>query len=425
MLESYNFPDNLIKIINRSKSEPFSPLKDIKQGDPISPFLFILSIEILTYLINKEVQGKRWTPFKFRNFTQAFSHLIFADDILLFVKATNKNTKAIANVLNSFSQIFGLNFNTTKSKIWCSPTVPDNMRLNISNSLFFQNSANLGSYLGFPLKPTYHPNDFNFILDKINNKMKIWQSKCLSSVGRSQLISSTSFTIATYYMSALSLPKKIHNKIDKINRNFFWNHSNTYNKIQTIAWDYITKPKYIGGLGLRKSAHTNACLMAKVKWSFLTNKEKISSQILKCKYGNDLNYHRSKCSYVRKSIDKDMNIFDLGIKKLIFNRNETNFWNENWLPIGPLCSRIQGLLPNEHSYTVNQVLPHGMNSNNNFSIPLPLEIFNEINSTPFPENSINNTNIKYSYTWYLSSNGLFSTKSAYQILLSHDNPCFY
>lgn len=127
-------------------------------------------------------------------------------------------------------------------------------------------------------------------------------------------------------------------------------------------------------------------------------------------------------SFIRKSLNKDMNIFNLGIKKLIINGKNTNFWNENWLPNDSLCSRIRGpFLKNEYSYNVNHVLQNGLSSIRNLSIIFPPNILFEIYSTPLVVKSPNNALINDSNSWHLSFNGLFTTKSAFKILLSQIN----
>lgn len=187
MLKLFNFPAqwiclfsslfhsfNYTPIINGNRTSTFKPQRGIRQGDPISPYLFILAMKFLSLTISEEVNKKNWSPFTFRNNNNSIkiSHLLFADDILLFAKATKNNISTIKNCLSSFSNFSKLDINFEKSKLWFSKNVHSNFRTSASNSLNIPASSSLGKYLGLPLKPTYNNRDFNFILDHMSNKLK-------------------------------------------------------------------------------------------------------------------------------------------------------------------------------------------------------------------------------------------------------------
>ncbi|KAF7806820.1 ribonuclease H [Senna tora] len=73
-------------LVNGRTTDPFKPSKGIRQGDPLSPYIFILAMEFLNHLILNKVVDSLWLPFKFKQSKTLFSHLFFADDILLFLK---------------------------------------------------------------------------------------------------------------------------------------------------------------------------------------------------------------------------------------------------------------------------------------------------------------------------------------------------
>jgi len=183
----------------------------------------------------------------------------------------------------------------------------------------------------------------------------------------------------------------------------------------SLNWNKITQPKYLGGLGIRKSAHINACYMAKHKWNFLTQDSKISSKILFLKYGKDLNKKNRNQSYIRRGINKDFNIFNKGLKMSILNGRKTSFWFDNWLPNGALCNRIQGPLPlHVLSTSVHDILRSDRYRSDLISFNLPNDILNEIIATPY----ISNNNLVDIPIWGPSPNGIFSIKSAYKTLTS-------
>lgn len=80
----------------------FKPSRGIRQGDPLSPYLFILCMEYLGALIEKECIAKKWVPMKASKDNVAFSHLFFADDLMLFAKVSKEGCEAIKDVLDVF-----------------------------------------------------------------------------------------------------------------------------------------------------------------------------------------------------------------------------------------------------------------------------------------------------------------------------------
>ena len=129
MLINYNFPLNLIELImscvstvsssilfNRGCPDPFTPSRGIRQGDPLSPYLFILCMEYLGHLIDEKCTSKDWNPVKASRSGPALSHLFFADDLVFFAIADVDNCHTIMYVLQAFCFKSGLRVSNTKSE---------------------------------------------------------------------------------------------------------------------------------------------------------------------------------------------------------------------------------------------------------------------------------------------------------------------
>lgn len=224
MLRLFNFPSqwislfssifesfNYTPIINGKKLSAFKPQRGIGQGDSISPYLFSLAMEYLNHSILQEVNNKSWQPFSVTNNNSkiSFSHLFFADDILVFAKATQKNISSIHSCLKNFSDLSKLSINLEKSKIWLSNTVSPSFKNIIHSTLNIPTSTSLGNCLGLPLKPSYNKNDFHFILNKLNSKLQGWKGNTISMAGRIQLINSTLSSISAHTMQSFSIPVSI------------------------------------------------------------------------------------------------------------------------------------------------------------------------------------------------------------------------
>jgi len=74
-------------LFNGGKLKSFMPTYGIRQGDPLSPYLFILCMEYLGFLINEKCLRKEWTPLEASKHNMEISHLFFIDNLILFAKA--------------------------------------------------------------------------------------------------------------------------------------------------------------------------------------------------------------------------------------------------------------------------------------------------------------------------------------------------
>ena len=223
VLTHFGFPENIIRLIlscvsttstsllfNGNKLQSFCPLRGIRQGDPISPYLFLLCMEFLGAYITKMCEEKKWDMVKASRSGPSFSHVFFADDIMLFSKANSKNCNAIIEVLNNFCNLAGQKVNNCKSRIFFSPNVSNRRKQNICRKMGILATNNLGKYLGFPIIHRGRVgNAFNFFLDKVQNKLAGWKSRLLSKAGRLVLAKSVVAPIVEYYMQCHVLPAKV------------------------------------------------------------------------------------------------------------------------------------------------------------------------------------------------------------------------
>ena len=298
MLVRANFPPDLRDIImsyvstvsisilfNGEALDPIYPSRGIRRGDPLSPYLFILCMDFLGQLIEEKCNAKLWQPVKASQSGLAFSHLFFADDLLLFAKADYINCSAIRDVLDDFCSISGQTVSEAKSRVYFSPNVDKDTRDSLCDILGFTSTPSLGRYLGIPLKhPSSSSQDFNFVLDRVKQKLSGWKASMLSLAGRQVLIQASFATIPAYVMQCSYLPGRILDGIDRVNCNFLWGSSKSLRKIHWIGWQKVTKLKEEGGLGLQTTKGRNLALLAKLNWRFHTEGKVPWVQVLSKKY---------------------------------------------------------------------------------------------------------------------------------------------
>lgn len=210
-------------LFNGGTMDPIIPSRGIRQGDPLSPYIFILCMDWLGQLIEGKCAEKLWLPVKSSKSGPSFSHLFFADDLVLFAKANQTNCSTIRDVLDEFCEKSGQSVSEAKSRVFFSPNVDRDTRESLCDILGFQSTRSLGKYLGIPIRhPGSSSHDFDFILDRMKHKLAGWKANLLSMAGRAVLIQSSLSTIPAYVMQCAHLPERILSGIDRANRNFLW-----------------------------------------------------------------------------------------------------------------------------------------------------------------------------------------------------------
>ncbi|KAH9762494.1 hypothetical protein KPL70_000832 [Citrus sinensis] len=120
---------------NGELTKSFIPSRGIRQGDPISPYIFMLCIDKLRHGINQAVREGRWKPIKLARQVIPITHVFFIDDLLLLV---------IKDVLNSFCVSFGENVSTSKILTFFSHNVNVVDVKKIREKLEFTTTKDLG-----------------------------------------------------------------------------------------------------------------------------------------------------------------------------------------------------------------------------------------------------------------------------------------
>lgn len=255
---------------NGEALERFKPYKGVRQGDPISPYLFVLCIECLFHLINFVVDQKAWTPIQLARGGPKLSHLAFTDDLLLFSEASISQANTIKKVLDTFCASSGQKVNYEKTRIYFLGNVHWLNRNLIVQQLGYQGTPDLGKYLGVPLHhQKANAQSFRFIIDKLEQRLSCWKDKSLSFAGRLTLNKVVIQAMPTYIMQTNSIPESVCKDIVKY-RNFIWGDSQNSRKVHWLNKKDTCKPKKYGSLGTRMASTMNQACMLKAGWNLCT-----------------------------------------------------------------------------------------------------------------------------------------------------------
>uniref|UniRef100_A0A803PRQ9 Reverse transcriptase domain-containing protein n=1 Tax=Cannabis sativa TaxID=3483 RepID=A0A803PRQ9_CANSA len=238
-------------LLNGRIQGSFKGKKGHRQGDPMSPLLFVLVMEYLTRLLSSYSSKK---GFGFHPLCKhlRLTNLCFADDLVIFCKGNINSVRLIFEAFSKFCNDTGLSTNSSKSQIYFGG-VREEIKALILDIVKIEEGGFPLKYLGVQLRPTkWKASDCGIILDKLNRNLNCWASRNLSFAGRAQLIHSVLLGIRNYWMSIFIIPSKITAAIDKSCRDFLWGRSGNKSKLHRASWEKVCLPKKLGGVGFRE-----------------------------------------------------------------------------------------------------------------------------------------------------------------------------
>lgn len=365
-LQAAGFPDNCVGWImqcvtgpsmsllwNGEMTDSFQPLRGLRQGDPLSPYLFVLCMERLCHLIERAVVGKNWKPIQLSRGGPQLSHILFADDLILFAEASVAQIRVIRGVLERFCIASGQKVNLEKSKIFFSSNVSRELGRMISNESGIQSTCDLGKYLGMPvLQKRINKDTFGEVLERASSRLTGWKSCTLSFAGRLTLTKSVLSSIPVHTMSTIMLPQSTLDSLDRLARNFLWGSSSDRRKLHLVAWDKVCQQKSEGGLGIRRSKEMNKALIAKVGWRVMHNTHSLWAQVVRKKYHvgdlKDTRWMIAKGTWSSTWRSVGLGLRDVvvrGQRWVLGDGRQIKFWADSWLTDEPLLLSITSALP--------------------------------------------------------------------------------
>lgn len=268
----------------------------------------------------------------------ALTHVMYTDDIVLFSKATRKDAKTLASCLEKYCVWSGQSLSRTKSGIFFSKHTTANYKRTIKQLLQMKSLKKDAVYLGAPLFMSRSPSkDFKRLQEKLESKLSGQRSRSLLWAGRCTLITSVAQAIPSYTLLAFHIPTKNYDKLDSLTKRFWWKPKEKEGKfIAWKQWDKLCRPKFVGGLGFKKTKEVNAVLLAKLAWMVALGKQSICMEVLHTKYkvkDNQLRAEPKKiASPTWRVIEDAKNLIVKGACYLLGDGKSINVWEDPWIP---------------------------------------------------------------------------------------------
>lgn len=350
MMQRFGFHENWIQLImkcvssvsyrirvNGVLSDMFRPERGIRQGDPLSPYLFLLCAEGFSAMLAKaEKEGKLHGVTICRS-APSVSHLLFADDSLILCKANREEAQVLKHILSVYEECSGQMINAEKSAIMFSPNTSSDDRQGVMGALNIRSETFNEKYLGLPVYVgRTRTNVFAYLKERIWQRVQGWKENLLSKAGKEVLIKAVAQAIPVFAMGCFDITKEMCNQISAMIAQFWWNDQDKDNSMHWLSWEKLVSSKAEGGLGFRDLHSFNMPMLAKQGWRLIHNPGSLCARILKAKYypATFLLEARVKegCSYTWRSIMQGVGVLKEGIVWRVGNGQNINIWSDPWLP---------------------------------------------------------------------------------------------
>ncbi|CAL1397819.1 unnamed protein product [Linum trigynum] len=411
-------------LMNGSPAGYFSPSRGLRQGDPLSPLLFVICTEGFAALLRKAIDEGRLQGVKVAPRAPRISHLFFADDSYLFLRGTLQECENLIVVLNEYEELSGQRVNLDKSAVCFSKnvTLPDQEFL----------AAVLGvgavgvhdKYLGLPtLFARSKMATFRYLEEKLLERLKGWKQRTLSWAAKETLIKSIAMALPLHVMSCFKLPVSLCRILDKHVARFWWGVTEDNLKIRWVSWRNMCRSKHEGGLGFRRFEQFNQALLAKIGWQIMTDPQSLLAQVYKGKYfptGTFLTATaRSRPSWGWQSILFGRQLLAKGLRWQIGNGQTASVLNSNWIPpyqFDPIQANPV-VLPEGGDPKVAELIRTGEGRwcDSKISHWFDPPTCKAIKAIPLPRR-----NIEDKLIWHATVDGMFTVKSAYHLAVTLD-----
>uniref|UniRef100_A0A2N9GM00 RNase H type-1 domain-containing protein n=1 Tax=Fagus sylvatica TaxID=28930 RepID=A0A2N9GM00_FAGSY len=300
-------------LINGEPKGYLHPSRGLRQGNPISPYLFLLCAEGLHALLTRatvlrQLQG-----------------------------ATLMECNTIMEILRRYESVSGQQLNHDKTILFFSASTTVETQEEIKDALHLPVIKQYETYLGLPSmvgRSKYA--SFTHLKERMWHKVQGWKKKLLTQAGKEVLIKAVIQAIPTYTMHCFKLPKKLCIELEGIIRNFWWGHKGESRKVHWLKWSSMCRPKCLGGMGFRDLMKFNEALLEKQVWRLIHNKESLMYKVFKAKFfphGMIMDArHSARASYAWKSILNARHVITQGSRWRIGNGLSTKIWSDKWLP---------------------------------------------------------------------------------------------
>jgi hypothetical protein len=265
------------------------------------------------------------------------THLLFADDSIVFLEASRQNMQTLKRVLTDYEVSSGQRVNLQKSSIFFGPGCNDGLKEQVKRDIGIACEALSERYLGLPtVVGKSKAGCFQYLTDRSWGKIKGWKGQGMSKAGRGTFIKSVLQAVPAYAMSCFQLTKNQCKKLGMVSANLWWGDAEGKKKVHWISWKRMCQSKSNWGVGFRDFECFNQAFLSKQGWRLLTDKDSLCAKVLKARYHKSTDFLQATCpkraSFMWRSIIHGRDLLKAGLIWRIGDGESVKVWEDNWIP---------------------------------------------------------------------------------------------
>ncbi|KAA3478898.1 reverse transcriptase [Gossypium australe] len=369
--------------LNGICSDWFSPSRGLRQGDPLSPYFFLICAEGFSSLLEEAKNSGGMRGANIGRERISINHLFFADDCILFGDATSEGVHKVRDIIHEYETNAGQRVNYDKSLLFFGANVQEEMKEEISRVLGVRVASSPEKYLGLPMMVGQRKSwAFANFKDRFRRRIEGWSLRYLSMGGKEVFINKTKAGI-------------------------HWSN-----------WDALCLSKFAGGLGFKNLYFFNKTLLAKQTWRILTNPHCLLAQVLKASYFPKSDFLAAKVgsypSFTWRSICSVRDLIEEGMVWRIANGQSVNIWNDPWL-LGREKNRIS-----EHDIRAQWTLVSNLihSESITWNADLIRRLADDDTTRRILSIPLSGGNLLDTVVWKFEGSGEYSVRSGYKTLAS-------
>nr|XP_027120329.1 uncharacterized protein LOC113737276 [Coffea arabica] len=354
MLRKFGFAEQVVDIffrlvsnnwfsvlVNGEAAGFFKSSRGVRQGDPVSPGLFVLVAEFLGRGLHHLLERQPGRYFVTAGLPVPY--LAFADDMLLFTRCSEECLVAIKGFLSEYEETSGQRVNVSKSSFFLPSGATSEQEQLVTRVLGFHRQCFPFTYLGAPIyKGRRRGVLFDDIVSKMRARLEHWSTKLLSFGGKMVLVRHVLASLPMYLLQVVNPPKAVLTRLGTICNSFLWDNKGE-RRIHWSSWDKLCFPIDEGGLGFRSFNDMARAFAVKLWWRFRLG-ESIWAKFMHAKYIKGVHPSEALVERATDTWKRLVAVRQMAEQNIRWCLGEglVDFWKDRWVFNEPLESVVGG-----------------------------------------------------------------------------------